>query len=258
MTLLAWTLRGCAPPMHFTVPFIYRYRQPYLVNEFIPESPLYCPQPGFYSIIEEKRCTAQIYNLLWEMRELTCWFMDVALIGPRESCEFATSSPDAICTRILGLPSANFPGHAATGDWIYESCRLAACISCFQMRAGPENNIILLVPIVHELHSALKKSDISDCWEGMSGPLFWCALVGASCMRDALQQLETANLPYSHQVRFCEQELQRHEYCRKWLTLLAVRISVILGFQYPHIICTTLGRYVHVRGLNAGKEHSSL
>src|ERR1700759_1523400 len=98
MMLLAWTLRGCAPPKRFIAPFIYQYRQSYQVEECIPESPLYCPQPAFFSIIKEKRCTMQIYNLLCEMRDLTCGFMDVALVGPRESCQVTTSSPDAIST----------------------------------------------------------------------------------------------------------------------------------------------------------------
>jgi hypothetical protein len=252
MVLLAWILRGCTPPKHFITPFMYQYRHLNSAESFIPESPLYCPHPWFFSISTDARCTARTYVLLCEMRGLTCGLIDINIIGPRETCELTVSNPFIIYARILALPPANVPGQAISTDWTYEACRLAACIYCSQLCGRPTDDVTTLFPAIHELHAALVKSDVSDCWDGMAGVLFWCALVGANCMQDALQQVSS-----SQQIRRCKQDLPRHEHCKKWLTLLAVRLSVVLGFQYPSIICTTLRRYVHVRGLHVNMKHRS-
>jgi hypothetical protein len=41
-------------------------------------------------------------------------------------------------------------------------------------------------------------------------------------------------------------ELQQYVYCKKWLTLLAVRLGVVLVFPHPEAICVSLRRFIHV------------
>jgi predicted RNA-binding Zn-ribbon protein involved in translation (DUF1610 family) len=253
MVLFAWVMRGATPPRAFTTSFMYQHRQHFAIVETIPESPLYCPRVGFFTIVRDKRCTQQIYDLLCDMRDLTCGFLDPDLIGPREPCETVDSTPESIYSRVLDLPSARLFNIAVTGNWVYESCRLAAYIYGYQLCAPAANdfvNISPLISVVHNLQSALAKSDISDCWGDMAGVLLWCALVGGKCMYDNLLRCKACTLP--HQTQFEKSDLEKHEYCRKWLTLLAVRIGVVLGFQYPEAICTTLRRFTHVQKITVG------
>jgi hypothetical protein len=257
MVYFAWILRGVTPPKDFLYPFLFQYRKPVAITETIPESPLYCPRLGFFTIIRNKRCTPQIYALLCDMRDLTCGFVDLELLGPRERIEMSTSTPDSIFTRVLGLPSANISGIAVSGDWVYECCRLAAYIYCYQLCTPVVNrsvNLLSLVSVTHNLQSALAKTDTSGCWGDMAGVLFWCALVGSNCMHDALSKSDA--FFQSDESLVNDLNLQKNEYCRKWLTLLAVRLGVVLGFQYPEAICVTLRRFIHVRGATFGHSTS--
>jgi hypothetical protein len=248
MVYFAWIMRGATPPVVFNYPFVYQYRQLFTTTESLPESPLYSPRLGFFTIIRNKRCTPQIYDLLCDMRDLTCRFIDVDLLGPRETAESFQSTPEAIYARVLNLASAAIPGTIVSGDWVYESCRLAAHIYCSQLCPPSADDIVhtsSLISVIHDLQSTLARSDVSECWGDMAGVLFWCALIGSNCMRDALKLLNLSVLSDQDQPQ--DLSLQKHEYCRKWLTLLAVRIGVVLGFQYPEAICVTLRRYIHVR-----------
>jgi hypothetical protein len=245
---IVWIVRGFMPPNHFLDPFLYSYRLPFTNTDKVPESPLYAPRLGFFTIIGNKRCTPQLYDLLCDMREFINGFVDVQLIGPRQSNDSFGKTKNSIFSRLMKLPSASILNTAVSDDWVYESCRLAAQVHYRQLCMPFATDIVEIssrISVIHELQSALNKSDISDCWDDMAAALFWCSLVGANGMYDAIQRLDTFFLPNQSKVK--EMDLQKHEHCWKWLTLLVVRIGVVLGFQYPEAICITLRRFIHVR-----------
>lgn len=166
-------------------------------------------------------------------------------IGPSEFTHTPSSSPASIFGRILAKKPASLPGLPVSNDWVYESCRLAALIYCqifcdrFPL-SSTEATIFSYMPLVHSLRDAIEKTDISDCWGDMAGVLFWCTLVGGRAMRPAIG---------CHMVDGCEERddsYGKNECCRRWITLLAVRLSVVLGFQYPDVVTTTLRRFVLV------------
>jgi hypothetical protein len=241
-------MRGTIPPSYFMDPFLYRHRHQFTATEIIPESPFYCPRLSFFTIIRNKRCNPQIYDLLCDMRDLTGEIIESELVGPREPSDICNSTPESIHSRVNSLPSASSPGHGTSGDWTYESCRLSASIYCFHQCSSSATNlteVVSLLSLIQNLHLSLARSDVSNCWDDMAGVLFWCVLVGSNSMYHALRMLN-ANIQLGQNL-VSDSDLQRHGNCLRWLRLLAVRTGVLLGFQHPEAICVTLRRFIRAQ-----------
>ena len=230
--------------------------------ETIIESPIFCPRGKFVYIPRSRMCSEQTCDILSDMRDLTTIFFSTAEVygGPREAVLATESSPlVSICERTIAHPSASEPGMVVANDWVYESCRLAALVHCYMIYPcipllHPRTAVSYL-QLVFDLQNALAKTDISICWGDMVGALYWCTLVGGAIIRDVLEAFAVDGRKY---VDSCYREL---EYCRKWLTVLAARLSVVLGFQNADAVTTTLRRFICIRdsgGLAAWSSHPSM
>jgi hypothetical protein len=76
---------------------------------------------------------------------------------------------------------------AIGGDYIYESCRLAALIMIMAIDSQRPFGQIE-TPLLNELKLAIQKTDIDDYWGMMAGVLFWIALVGCASALGKPQQ----------------------------------------------------------------------
>jgi hypothetical protein len=136
--------------------------------EFLPESPLYCPRRDFYSVSKSPKCSDHTLRILRGVRRLVDSIVD-------NHVEF---DYETIRTDLVGMPSATTATQKQVyGDYIYESCRLAALamIEAIDARTPFVN---IGIPIVDRLKSALQKTDIGHYWGNMSGVLFWISMVG--------------------------------------------------------------------------------
>lgn len=246
---------------------------------FLPESPLLCPRTVLYTIAaDEVHCVPMTFELLCDMRDLTNLFVanhlgfDAAWDIDKNLAEQALAPGQyrnkvfEIIERLASFPSAYVSGHPITGNWIYESCRLASIIFASAIldqirfsdaalpgranllyRMKPEARMTwngLSLENVHlseALFETLKKSDINEVWGDMSGVLYWVCLVGASAARsttsnNTYQKLRPANLNSATWVRRC-------------LVMYGTRAMIILIFQYPEYIILAQRKLLALQGL---------
>jgi hypothetical protein len=155
--------------------------------------------------------------------------------------------------RLASLPSAYTPGLPISGDWVYESCRIASIIYAsaiilrvpLSVAAEPGRSIILAdSPLVQTggssgnnrasppprldevLYEALERSNTEYVWGDMSGVLYWVSLVGAAAARTpislkmSMEPSRPRSEAYSTWVRRC-------------FIMFATRAMIILIFQHP-------------------------
>jgi hypothetical protein len=151
--------------------------------------------------------------------------------------------------RLSSLPSAYTPGHAASDDWVYETCRIAALIytTAFIMRvpfsvaanlshhhheppdagssAKPSAGDDPTTRLTEALYESLGRTDIANLWNNMTGVLYWVCAVGAAAARmpstiDMTAQARLQNEAYSVWVRRC-------------LIMTSTRTMIVLIFQHP-------------------------
>lgn len=236
-----------------------------LIEEFaaIPESPLFCPRAEFYTILRDPRCSEYTYELLCDMRDLTRLFIDhnadlntvlelkveedITRLGP--SFTDYEAKVAGIRARLASLPSAYTPGHPATNDWLYESCRIAAIIyagaiimrTTFSAAADPSRNPIIsdgvfmansfvggylpATRLTEALYEALLRSNTSNVWGDMSGVLYWVAIVGAAAARTPI----TINMNQKDRSRSDARAI----WIRRCLIMHATRPLLLLVFQHP-------------------------
>lgn len=240
-------MRGAQPHSMYTTFFSSRLRS-CSSDESIPESPLYCPRSEYFTILQSKQFSPQIYDLLCDMRDLTIIYFSTTepdIVGPCEATYVPASTLASIIGRSLARQPATLPGTPVWNNWVYESCRLTALIYCHMLCQRSQLPIAISFPLnsalVHDLHMALAKTDTSDCWGDMAGVLYWCTLVGGAAMLDVL---ENSNMKGWEKG---DTSYEKNETCRRWLSILAVRLSVVIGFQHSDIVRTTLMRFVRIR-----------
>jgi hypothetical protein len=137
-------------------------------EEFLPESPLYCPRYDFHSVRKSPLCSQQTLQLLRSARALVDSVLDDS---QRNGYEIARNN-------LVNMPSATECSQETVyRDYIYESCRLAALlmITALDDRVGFGK---LDTPLVGQLKESMQKTDIGSYWGHMSGVLFWVSMVG--------------------------------------------------------------------------------
>lgn len=146
-------------------------------------------------------------------------------------------------------------------DHIYEAIRLtsriyadalmgtmkfsqASAFSTQREEARPDyaGSPTVLVDIVrHLMHT-----DLDRMWGGLSGILFWIVMVtGAAAKRTQVKDLtEAADLVNERQ----------EEEARRWLAAVAVRVSIILGFEHGGALLGTLQTMLHIQDKLSGRN----
>ncbi|KAF3000825.1 hypothetical protein E8E13_006703 [Curvularia kusanoi] len=241
----------------------------------LPESPLYCPRHSFLTISHDPQCSPSILELLYDMRDLTDIFVahDTALnkIHDVDAVDIARLSPpneayeatiQTIRTRMSLLPSAHTPGTAVSGDWVYESCRIAAIIYStaitmrvpFSIAADPrytdtgssfaswsDENHLPKAHLSEVLHETLERSNTSNMWTNMSGVLYWVSAVGAAAAR------RPQTLDMTQRVRFGPDAYA--VWTRRCLIMTATRTMIVLVFEQPTAVIAAQRKLLKVQEL---------
>ncbi|KAH7073642.1 hypothetical protein BKA63DRAFT_491628 [Paraphoma chrysanthemicola] len=246
----------------------------------LPESPLFSPRSDFHTVANDASCSAHTLGILYDMRQLTDVFIahnaglgsvyDVEVDGPGRlsppKVDFE-ARVSVIHQRLLSLPSAYQSGHAASNDWIYETCRIVALIytTAIIMRvpfsvaadlshhhdipidAGPPTNSnIAYLPTTRPteaLYEALGRTDVANLWNNMSGVLYWVCVVGAAAARSP------ATIDMTAKTRLHDDA--HAVWIRRCLIMLSTRTMIVLVFQHPQPVLTAQKRLLKVQELIA-------
>ncbi len=211
--------RECQPHDMFSGAAAVYARKPHLEDPLF-ESPAFCPTPGFSALVKSDRCSGLLLRLLELMHHL------IGLVTFRaEGTTYATPyllQKDEIRAQLLSFRPAETHGHSATGDFIYESCRIAAVIlerALFQsvsFSAAVNGTIYTAL-----LKRALRKTDTEQCWGDMTGVLSWVTLIGAAAAH------------YSPE--------------REWLVGAATRVIITNSFEHGDAIIRTMNKLSEVQ-----------
>ena len=172
---------------------------------------------------------------------------DVSGSGP--SFEEYDGKLSEVRARLATLPSAYTPGIPLTGDWVYESCRIAAIIYTsamilrvpFSEAASPGRSPILAdmasftnssagghllsTRLAHALYETLERTNLAESWGSMGGVLYWVAAVGAAAARTPIS-ITMTRTPRSRSEAY-------DVWVRRCLIMVATRAVVLLLFEYP-------------------------
>ena len=235
-----------------------------------PESPIYCGLAGFYTVKRSLSPSSPSYQLLDTVRLLTNSFV-------RESATFVGSStfpasgasPDEVSS-VVALHdkiTTTRPAYTHRDDftnsrerYLFESLRLVsrvyACALTFRLPfskaaavcAANAESGVSSTPV--QLRNALLQTDLSNCWGPMAGVLFWLALVGGASVNPAY----AANNPpksMQHKNSSGQETMagrrEEEAEARQWFAAIAVRCSIVLGFDHGEVILETLKRFVGIQ-----------
>lgn len=194
-------------------------RRPQLEDALF-ESPLFCPKSDFSALGKSQRCSAPLLQLL----ELVHHLIEL-VTSTAESTTYSTPysrQKEDIRAHLLCFRPAESQGHSATGDFIYEACRIAAVIlerALFQtVSFSAAVNGTMCTAL---LKRAVQKTNTEECWGDMAGVLLWVTLVGASAAH------------YSRD--------------RQWLVGAATRVVMINLFEHRDAIIRTLNKLSEVQ-----------
>lgn len=232
----------------------------------------------FFTIQDDPQCSPYTLELLVDMRDLTEVFVahktalntvhdmdavDITQLSPPSEAYEATIH--AIQTRLSSLPSAHTPGVSVSGDWVYETCRLAALIYTtaiamvvpFSVAADPKHVDPFATPLLptnrnddkkaakrhlsETLFETLQRTNTSNLWRNMSGVLYWVSAVGAAAARvpesvDMTQRARFRSEAYSVWIRRC------------WI-MTATRTMIVLVFEHPTAMIAAQHTFLKVQEL---------
>jgi hypothetical protein len=137
----------------------------------IQESPLYCPSRTFEQVSQSKRCSQATLQIIYGARDL------IDLLLSHHENEEVSIDISRIKAQLEGHLSANNPQSPCHGDWIFESCRVAALI--ILQAVEQSTPLATCNPLLTEsLVQALGKTDIGGTWGDMLGVLYWVLMIG--------------------------------------------------------------------------------
>ncbi|KAK7511571.1 hypothetical protein IWZ03DRAFT_63293 [Phyllosticta citriasiana] len=224
-------------------------RKVYDNNTVLPESPLFYPRSGFVTLSRSKSCIKPLLSLIEKLKALTeacvslpahtsTWdladyrrsiLLHIQALPYAENLTPAqlvgspptpSSSPSSSSTHHQSSPPAH---HLAR----YEAARLAAKLYAYALahRVPLSAAAAAHEGILAQLVAALKLSHCpySDCWDDMTGVLYWITLVGAA----AAAAERSANV-----AGMGADGTRRHERERRWLAALNIRCAIVLAFEH--------------------------
>ena len=145
----------------------------------IQESPLYCPSGTFEQVRQSNRCSQATLQIIYGARDL----IDLLLIHrENEEVRIEISTVKAQLESQLSASNPQSPSH---GDWIFESCRVAALI--ILQAVEQTTPLASCNPLLAEsLVQALEKTDIGGIWGDMLGVLYWVLVIGLASARKSV------------------------------------------------------------------------
>lgn len=272
------------------MPLFYHYEpRPYEPEETaaFPDSPLFCPRQEMYSTLQASACSEWTYELLCDMRDLTDLFIahcsentvHVSL-AQADTARFASLLPDydskvfEIRTKLASLPSAYTSGSPVTGDWVYESCRIAAIIYTsaiitrvpLSVAAEPRKNAIIQdtastdhhrgvgnvfnTRLTEALYEVMERTNTGAIWDDMSGVYYWVAAVGAAAARSPIT-INTYQRPNSRSEAYST-------WVRRCTMMFATRAMIILIFQHPLPVLMAQRKLLKIQELISKGDSSTL
>ena len=200
-------------------------------NEMLfPESPVYCGQR--YSTVAQKLGASESLTLLELLRDMTC----VLQVQDAPNIEILKYLHGKVWKVESALPESVPSRQDRTNEAIRLTARLYADalvrnVSFSQASSFPVQNgspttqghtarPATFVDIVRQL----RHTELDRIWGELSGVLFWITLVAGAAAKGAKVKdiNEAADLAIERE----------EEEARQWLTAVAVRCSVILGFEH--------------------------
>lgn len=126
-------------------------------DEFLPESPVYCPRSDFYTIKKSPKCSLYTLRILRGLKNL----ID-SMIEEEEDARF---DYERFRVDMLSLPSASVrtSPEQVRGDYLYESTRIVAtmfihCLDTYTSLVHIPTTFVLALKL------ALQKTDIGGHW----------------------------------------------------------------------------------------------
>ncbi len=235
----------------------------FVSTERFPESPMCCRPTGFCVINKVLVGQAATYALLELSRKL--------VISQQVSSETAICELDApttrqvtpvetlsdLCNQIFQAPSGlELQFDEMNERYVYESIRIAAitCAHAAQQRLPLSQAAMELsrrqsrpsyvnlpkasIPLPIMLKHTLMRTNTSDCWGHLAGVLFWVTMVGGAAANPG---------PLAN-----EEREGQDEDARKWITAVAVRCCIVLGFEHGMAVLEMLKRLVQFEGYLSG------
>jgi len=225
---------------------------PPLNGTLFPESPIYCGD-GFGTVNKILGRGSDSLRLLELLQKMTCMFQAE---GPSKAAALGYFH-----RQVQSFESKLHTNKSSRPDRIYEAIRLAARIyadalvgnmdfsqassfSTQRDQSRPENagSPAAVVEIVrHLMHT-----DLDRMWGGLSGALFFVVMVaGAAAKRAQVTELtEAADLVHERQ----------EDEARRWLAAVAVRCSIVLGFEYGGPVLGTLKNMLSIQDKLSGRD----
>jgi hypothetical protein len=217
-----------------------------------PESPVYCGRK--YRTVAQILGASESLTLLELLRRMTCVFQahdssntEVLKYLHSQVWDFESELPEGIPSRQDRMNEAIRLTARVYADALAGNVNFSRA-SSFPMRTdcsaaqGHAERPAAFVEIVRHL----RHTDLDRVWGGLSGILFWITLVaGAAAKKARTKDInEAADLAIER-----EEEEARH-----WLAAVAVRSSIILGFEHS---AATLGCLLNMLDIQNRLSHGA-
>ncbi|KAK3071311.1 hypothetical protein LTR53_008848 [Teratosphaeriaceae sp. CCFEE 6253] len=238
----------------------------------LPESPVYCGPSGYWTLYKAFAPDSHMCNVLEHARHMTVVFCagmarsqthrQDSDVSPREDAE-TKADLTTVAARIFALPPAeDLDSEQMSDRYTYEAARLTSTIYAHALlqrisfsRAAQElqarashrslesGTLARDAPAVEDcalhihIRNALMRTDTSECWGHGAGVLLWITLVAGAAANPAAA-------PGGYVER---RETGDDEDARKWLAAIAVRCSILLGFEFGPAVMETVKSLVAVQ-----------
>jgi hypothetical protein len=177
-------------------------QRPIAEQEFVAESPFYCPRQDFNTLRSCDNCSPATLDLITNMRDFMLALEAECSTDPAVNKSAMLAWRCTLRERLLGAPPCTSAIAAAARvekDWIYESVRLTCLILLRLADTALPLHLALAVSgdgdgystmpattsphLATSLAFALRQSPLSTSWDKMFGTLFFTSGVGTAAAR---------------------------------------------------------------------------
>lgn len=229
-----------------------RAASPLSNGSLFPESPIYCGRE-FVTVSQILGHGSDSLRLLELLQKMTCVFQAEELPN--------TEALSYFHRRVMSFKSKLRTGDPSRQDRTYEAIRLTARVYADALLGNVEFSQASAYPIqrdeVNEEHvdsptafveivRHLMHTDLDRMWGGLSGVLFFVVMVAGAASKGAqVRELtEAADLVSERQ----------EDEARRWLAAVAVRCSIILGFEHGSALLGTLDTMLSIQDKLSGRN----